>query len=801
MNRIIKRLFSLLTIILFLSIFSKANADEKIYIGEQSTCKSIPDAIEAIPENAGAVTLLLQNDLYEKEASWSIPENKGITSLTIDSATNHMATIQAGFIFANGIPFVLSKNITLENATLFAGGESRNSNHVIIDSGSLTINGYMDNCQIFGGGISINPGSISEVKQTEININGVIGGAIFAGGAAQKGSSSTVSEEARIHVFPEGIVLNDIYGTGVAQDFPSVDMVNHLTLIVDGDLDGKFIPQGPEFEGGIVRTTRDADVQGHVTIFAEESETAQPSENEKILSSLKMAPKDHSIYFFTNDLVPAVKNGKVGYINKEGVFVIEPNFDFGDEFSANGLAKVRTNGKTGWIDQKGNFVIQPEFEGGGIFSDNGLASAKKDNLWGWIDRTGSFVIQPAFDESGWFVTNEIGIYKSNDKEGLINKEGKIITEALYSGISLFGDNLFLFTLNEERGIMDSQGKILIDPFYSLISLEDGHQLALACSDSGCGLINRHGKVIAKPIYDYFEASDTELMKVTDSKNDVTGWIDSSGAAVIPVKYSGQQTGEFSANGLANVSTSEGIGYINRKNEFVIPPKFSVAYPFGKNGLASACEKEQGCGIINEEGNFICHYPEDVFGMEFSDNGLLSFTEKRKYGFLNESCEIIIKPQYSYAYKFDSYNHAIVQSGDKYGMINEKGEIVLPIIYSQISKDIFTDYLVLKSDNLRGFASPDGTLIFPAISDDFLFFINNQAVIFGINGKKGLLDLKGRIIAPPVFNSIYPIQTADNLLEISLEGDTGYMDLEGNLTYLEDLNGELVPAPDLSKISN
>ncbi|MGI7157691.1 WG repeat-containing protein, partial [Campylobacter coli] len=54
-------------------------------------------------------------------------------------------------------------------------------------------------------------------------------------------------------------------------------------------------------------------------------------------------------------------NGKWGFIDKSGKFVIEPKFDSIWDFSE-GLAKVGLNGKYGLIDKSGKIVIEPKFD-------------------------------------------------------------------------------------------------------------------------------------------------------------------------------------------------------------------------------------------------------------------------------------------------------------------------------------------------------------------------------------------------------------------------------------------------------
>src|SRR5208283_4601113 len=78
-----------------------------------------------------------------------------------------------------------------------------------------------------------------------------------------------------------------------------------------------------------------------------------------------------------------------------------------------GLAAASLNGRWGYIDQSGRWVIQPQFgeagafEAAGEFSE-GLAPVmngkhfSKTAKFGFIDRTGRYVIAPKFDWAGSF---------------------------------------------------------------------------------------------------------------------------------------------------------------------------------------------------------------------------------------------------------------------------------------------------------------------------------------------------------------------------------------------------------------
>ena len=65
------------------------------------------------------------------------------------------------------------------------------------------------------------------------------------------------------------------------------------------------------------------------------------------------------------------------------------------------LFPIVQDGKHGFIDKKGNYVINPRFDDVGFFSD-GLCGVKIGDKWGFIDKKGNYVINPRFDDVGFF---------------------------------------------------------------------------------------------------------------------------------------------------------------------------------------------------------------------------------------------------------------------------------------------------------------------------------------------------------------------------------------------------------------
>ena len=99
--------------------------------------------------------------------------------------------------------------------------------------------------------------------------------------------------------------------------------------------------------------------------------------------------------------VPAEKDGEVvwGYIKKNGKFAIEPRFESAYAFEKNGLACVKLNGKFGFINTSGEFVIPAQFDSfyQENFDESGVLPVNVGGKWGYIDLTGTYLAEPQFD--------------------------------------------------------------------------------------------------------------------------------------------------------------------------------------------------------------------------------------------------------------------------------------------------------------------------------------------------------------------------------------------------------------------
>lgn len=97
----------------------------------------------------------------------------------------------------------------------------------------------------------------------------------------------------------------------------------------------------------------------------------------------------------TDVIAPVMLGGACGYVDGNGIPIIEPQFDNCGSFSTNGLAPACRNGKYGFIDTSGTFAINPQFDSASVFSE-GCAVVCMDGAYGVIDEKGNWIAAPSW---------------------------------------------------------------------------------------------------------------------------------------------------------------------------------------------------------------------------------------------------------------------------------------------------------------------------------------------------------------------------------------------------------------------
>lgn len=233
------------------------------------------------------------------------------------------------------------------------------------------------------------------------------------------------------------------------------------------------------------------------------------------------------------------KNHLWGYMNYNGKMVIKPQFETASDFTSNGLARVYMNGKAGFIDESGKYVIEPRFSGGGSkeyrgavfneaagvyqyetidvkdffsgagdFNNNGLARVYDENTetFGFINKTGTYVIEPQFEYAEDFQEDGFAKVIQKGKITYINEKGECVNVSEPRNIS----TTFYAEKDidiEKYGYVNNEGEFVIEPQFADAHDFQSNGLAWVqdAKTEKWGCIDKNGAYIIQPIFD--EAGD------------------------------------------------------------------------------------------------------------------------------------------------------------------------------------------------------------------------------------------------------------------------------------------------------
>ena len=215
---------------------------------------------------------------------------------------------------------------------------------------------------------------------------------------------------------------------------------------------------------------------------------------------------------------------KWGFMDKEGVTKITPQFTGVGFFSGGMCAVIDSTGKWGYIDRKGALKINYQYVDVSPFSDN-RAAVCVDGQWGAIDNTGKYLVEPKYTDLHL------------DKNGFVVDDG------------------------EKFGWLDNSGKVSISPQFERAFPFNGGKYAPVRSGGKWGYIDHSGKMVVNPQFDFAFGFDGNLALV--QLNHKEGFLDESGKLAIPISFDDLST-DYYTRYFVGISSASSV--ITNKNE-------------------------------------------------------------------------------------------------------------------------------------------------------------------------------------------------------------------------------------------
>ena len=131
-------------------------------------------------------------------------------------------------------------------------------------------------------------------------------------------------------------------------------------------------------------------------------------------------PDRNGTYLFKN------KRGRYGWLDARGNELIEPEYDsFGSLFGDQKLAAVGKRERMGYINKEGEWVVKPKYMNACRFYDGIALVETEDYMWGVINTEGEYVVKPRYDNLAFLGDHLIVAYLDGE-EGLIDFYGETV---------------------------------------------------------------------------------------------------------------------------------------------------------------------------------------------------------------------------------------------------------------------------------------------------------------------------------------------------------------------------------------
>lgn len=307
---------------------------------------------------------------------------------------------------------------------------------------------------------------------------------------------------------------------------------------------------------------------------------------------------------------------------------------------------------------------------------------------------------------------------------------------------------------------------------------------LAAGPGKWGYINSSGIMVIAPRFDFASTFSDERAQVKTA--DGFGFIDTSGALVIPARYG--QVMPFK-HGVTSVRLFGGQEWflINTRGERLGNQGFSEMLTF-TDGLAAFRDKGK-TGYVDTAGNIVIQ-PTLSWGGPFF-NGRAPITLTLGYAFIDKSGAIAIKGPFQDTNPF-SGGYALVKVKGMRGIIDTTGKWVIPPKYWALGP--YSEGRASVQINRKwGYFDESGSIVIQP-KYEFAATFKFGCTTVTLSGKTGLIDRSGTVVLPPVYESLEML--SPKCLRSVKDGVTQYITLRGEPFSSGDIGWLAPPAEGL-----
>lgn len=181
------------------------------------------------------------------------------------------------------------------------------------------------------------------------------------------------------------------------------------------------------------------------------------------------------------------------------------------------------------------------------------------------------------------------------------------------------------------------------------------------------------------------------------------------------------------------------------------------------------------GFIDRKGNIVIEPKFDWAGNFYDEPRMARVEINGKLGFINKNGEVVIEPKFDDAYDFDD-NIATVKINGKWGYINQSGNFVIEPKFDS-ANDFVNDIANVEINDKWGWIDKNGDFVIEPKFDTTMNFVDDIAKV-KINGKWGWIDKSGDFVIEPKYDYAGNFWSSDTA-EVGLNGEEFKIDKQGN----------------------
>ena len=426
-----------------------------------------------------------------------------------------------------------------------------------------------------------------------------------------------------------------------------------------------------------------------------------------------------------------------------------------------------------------------------IAQDQRLIPFRQGDKWGFSNENGELVIQPKFDRVTPFKMGVSLVYLDG-QTGALSQNGACVIPPDSIGIMPIDSNLFVIAsrINSKTfmGLVNQRNETLIPQKYRSINLINGY-LEIEDHDRKTGVCKLNGRIIIPVEFDYIRFLDDDLCIV--SKDNQQALYHLNGSQLTDLTY--MVIGEFRFE-RSKVRKGDLFGYINKQGALLSEIAYEMNYPFSE-GFA-VIKKDNQYGLIDTLGNVKIQSQYDF--LNDVHLGVASFKKAEQWGLVDFHGKELTPAKYQEIKRV--YKGVIAaKMADKWAIISPLGEELSAFEFDEVKirensestvrdfglKEVDFDegYLLVSKDGKWGLVDMKGKVIIPTIYDYIYQFTNGVAIV-KMNEKYGLINAKGTRISEIKYDRIEPYVSGTYILAnlgvmiFEMDDQQGLLDTNG-----------------------